>query len=1045
MPYISQEDTQRILSATESKLVDIVADFVTLHKNGSASLKGDCPLCKGTNKLEVTPGKSICKCFSCGAKGAKTPVSFLMTYMMMTYPEALAHLASHMGMILPDSPPRKQVAKPARKAAKGAEKEEKSYCSRMLAESGLTSADIRAKVFRRATEKTEYNIAPMRKGTVNEKGLIDERGDDVVIEYYDLDGNPIMYDILGKNKKPTGERRAYYRVRWQFPEEHKDKEGKAQKYKSPYGSSTYIYIPERIREAFKADKEIDRLFIQEGEKKAEKACKHGLMSVGISGIQNIAQQGRLPEDLIRIIQRCKVKEVVFLMDSDWNSISPDLRVTDDALKRPRNFFYAVRNFKEYCNGLKNRQIWIEIYFGHVNKNEAGDKGIDDLLSNTLAGKEEEIGRDISHLINEKNLTGKYLTFYKITTATDNKIMSYWHLDHPSRFAEYHKDILANMPEFRLGKHKWRFNEEGVFESAQPLESDEQYWEEIEVFDKSGNPRKQLSFKYTRCFRFLQNRGFGRYRKIDNSVSLIHIEPPVVRMVEAFDVRDFVTEFTKSIAGEDVLDMLYRGGPQYLGPDKLSNLNFLQPSFPEPTRDKQVFFFDDNCWEINENGIQETDYSKMQIHIWANKKNRFSAKKTEPLIHIEKDDRSGNFKYNLTDTGRRCHFLQFLINTSNFTWRKEKIIAMQVSGDPEQAIITDEERQDNIEHIIAKMSAIGYMLMEAKDRSVSRAVVAMDGKQSEVGASNGRSGKSIIGEMFKHLMPSFYINGKTKDIQGDQFVWNDLTEGMRCCFIDDVKTNFDFEFLFANITGDWNVNYKGGGRATFPFNISPKIYLTTNHALNGDGSSFLDRQWLIAFSDFYNNEHKPIDDFNVLFFDEWDYEQWNLHWNLMAECIRTYLRFGVVEAPGERLEARRLRQQVGESFILWADEFFSDEEKLNVRIPRSTLYKDEFLEYAPDQRKWITAPIFKKKFINYCTLKGYVFNPGRYDTTSGLPMFFDKDGNPVLDDKSGGVEYFSIIPEKDFKAMASSPLDILKSGVVQKNKEKEGKKQSDLPF
>ncbi|GHU80113.1 hypothetical protein FACS1894145_5790 [Bacteroidia bacterium] len=100
----------------------------------------------------------------------------------------------------------------------------------------------------------------------------------------------------------------------------------------------------------------------------------------------------------------------------------------------------------------------------------------------------------------------------------------------------------------------------------------------------------------------------------------------------------------------------------------------------------------------------------------------------------------------------------------------------------------------------------------------------------------------------------------------------MTEKTRTVFIDDVRPGFDFESLFANITGDWAVNYKGGRRCTFPFATSPKIYLTTNHALNGEGSSFKDRQWLIAFSDYYNDQRKPIHDFGVMFFDEWDFEQ-----------------------------------------------------------------------------------------------------------------------------------------------------------------------------
>ena len=331
--------------------------------------------------------------------------------------------------------------------------------------------------------------------------------------------------------------------------------------------------------------------------------------------------------------------------------------------------------------------------------------------------------------------------------------------------------------------------------------------------------------------------------------------------------------------------------------------------------------------------------------------------------------------------------------------------MSDSGNDKIKVSSDEQYM-NVVHLLSKLCAIGYMMMEAKDRSISRAVIAMDGKQSEVGTSNGRTGKSLVGEMFKYLMPSFYINGKNKEITSDQFLWNDCVEGMRCCFMDDVRPNFDFEFLFANITGDWKVNYKGGGRATFNFPISPKIYLTTNHALNGEGSSFLDRQWLIAFSDYYNNEHKPVHDFGVMFFDEWDGEQWNLHWNLMAECVRCYLRFGVIEAPGERLANRRLRQEAGEEFILWADEFFSDENRFGKKFPRKVLYA-AYKDYCPAQVRYVSPPQFKLKFKAYCKYKGYIFNPCRYNVYSGEPAFFNEDGAPLLDDKSNGVEYFSV--------------------------------------
>ena len=42
--------------------------------------------------------------------------------------------------------------------------------------------------------------------------------------------------------------------------------------------------------------------------------------------------------------------------------------------------------------LKNRNIYVEIFIGHIQKNKAGDKGLDDLLANSLKGHEEELAK-----------------------------------------------------------------------------------------------------------------------------------------------------------------------------------------------------------------------------------------------------------------------------------------------------------------------------------------------------------------------------------------------------------------------------------------------------------------------------------------------------------------------------------------------------------------------------------------------------------------------------------------------------------------------------
>ncbi|PID95376.1 MAG: hypothetical protein CSA94_01935, partial [Bacteroidetes bacterium] len=162
---------------------------------------------------------------------------------------------------------------------------------------------------------------------------------------------------------------------------------------------------------------IPRLFVQEGEKKAEKACKHDIPSVAISGIQNLGRNGKLHEDLITLIEVCEVQELALVFDADWNDLSSNITLKKSADLRPRNFFWSARNFKEYCIQLKNsRNIYIDFYIGNVQPNEAKDKGVDDLLANTLKGKEEELKKEIDYIFNEKELerykTARTLAFTK---------------------------------------------------------------------------------------------------------------------------------------------------------------------------------------------------------------------------------------------------------------------------------------------------------------------------------------------------------------------------------------------------------------------------------------------------------------------------------------------------------------------------------------------------------------------------------------------------------------------------------------------------------
>jgi hypothetical protein len=282
---------------------------------------------------------------------------------------------------------------------------------------------------------------------------------------------------------------------------------------------------------------------------------------------------------------------------------------------------------------------------------------------------------------------------------------------------------------------------------------------------------------------------------------------------------------------------------------------------------------------------------------------------------------------------------------------------------------------------------------------------------------------------EQLVPTVTIPGKKRDLLDDKFLFEEVDQRTAVIFFDDVRQNFDFEFLFPYITGKFTLEKKGLGKMTLPREFVQKFYIATNHALNGEGSSFEDRQFMLGFSNWYNSKHKPIDDFKTMFFDEWDGKQWNLFYNFAAMALHFYFKYGLIDAPSEKLLNRKLRQEIGEQFLDWAEEYFSNPANVNTQIYKDTLYQsskgetdniihgDGFVTKYPTQRRWTTIQVFKTKIKLYCQFKGYDYNPS-------------KKGGDI---KKGGKEFLEIfIPEEDY-------------ALLHQDKKAEASETNDMPY
>lgn len=959
-----------------------------------------CPFCGEKKKFSVTRNsrQNSAYCFVC-KEGFANPISAWMYYQGYgkdKYPQAIEEVARLANMVIySEEQKRENTIRDAGDNIKA------SFCEMQLAASGLEVADVMAKV---TDGKSESLVSPFQPGSFGTGFRIDTKADDMVIYYYDLHGRPMTYTAKG-----SATPRQYVRVRYFNPDLHRIKD-KPMKYQTPTGAPCRAYIPEYIRRRFQAKEHIDTLFLQEGEKKAEKACKHGMPSIGIQGINNIGTvETGLLQDIQDIVKVCTVRNVVLMMDSDWDDLHREITIGDRVDKRPNSFAAAVIKFKQFMASFHHSLIDVEAWWGHVNDNDAHDKGIDDLLHNTLKCHEDELIADAVHAMDASNGKGRYVTIVKVSTITDMKIRDFWNLNDHQAFFERHSDRLSSVASFRLGGVRYKV-ENGKMLAMSRYSSDVDIYS-IEVNDKDV---KKVSMNYTETFRFLAASGFYRLRNSSEGASgydLIHIDDGIIDRAASYEVRDFVRQYIMSNTKDSMVHEYFNSRLDVLLPDKkLEGLPIIDDSFSviEPHVQR-------TCYNNGQVEITSADISpeKPINNIWRSRIVPRNFQRVPLIKSIAPDD--DGFSIDISQEAEKCEFLQYLINSSNNYY-------------PHNAPrdLSDAENREWTQHIVNKLTAIGYLLADWKPANERKAVIIQDHLMSEVGQNHGGAGKTLVGNALSKIIPQTTISGSTfkKD---DQFLFSGVTKATRNVFIDDVRPNFDFKTIYPMITGEMEINPKGKDRFQIPVEASPKFLITTNHTINGATENSTRRRIIyMEFSTWYNPDHMPIDDFHHMFFDDWDDYQWNLFDNLMAECVMYYFRSfeqqwyregqGAVPPPMKQIQLRSLRQEMSEPFYQWADEYYDPSgPHLNEREPRQELFKT-FIEYAGPAGHGVTRTNFLKKITAYCKFKGYDLNINRPDEhkcyyADWKPQHPDESfiGD---NDKSGGKEFFTVYwPDK----------------------------------
>lgn len=276
------------------------------------------------------------------------------------------------------------------------------------------------------------------------------------------------------------------------------------------------------------------------------------------------------------------------------------------------------------------------------------------------------------------------------------------------------------------------------------------------------------------------------------------------------------------------------------------------------------------------------------------------------------------------------------------------------------------------------SAIGYLLHTYKTTADNKAVILNDEVISDT--PNGRSGKGLFFTALKHLKKVDTIDGKDFSFEKN-FKFQTVSTDCQVLVFDDVKRNFEFERLFSIITEGIEIEYKNQGTIKLPVEKSPKIVITTNYTIKGEGGSFDARKYELELSSHFNKDYTPVDQFGHRLFDNWDGDEWSRFDNFMIQCIQYYLNFGLQKQHHKNLEVRKFMTETSNDFYEWTQ----DPEKLkpDVRLYNQTVYND-FIEEYPDYKNKLQIKTFKKWVKMYCEHKKYTYMDGN---TNGMRYFY----------------------------------------------------------
>ena len=430
-------------------------------------------------------------------------------------------------------------------------------------------------------------------------------------------------------------------------------------------------------------------------------------------------------------------------------------------------------------------------------------------------------------------------------------------------------------------------------------------------------------------------------------------------------------------------------------------NGFKKYFPDGSQKPTWLFIQSN--KVVETSIEKIkdfvlDYliQRQQIDVWkycAGYQNLFSENLLAMIETVElmmlKDTKTTSylaFKNGILEVNKNHIKLIDYIDVNGYVWDSQII-----QRDWEQLDDFNNEYKTFINNISADEplpieSVIGYLLSTYKNKMNNKAVILNDEVISE--NPEGGTGKGLFVQGLRQIRRVSILDGKTFDDK-KSFPYQTVSPETQVLVFDDVKKNFDFESKFSLVTEGMTLERKNKDAIRLKVEESPKMVISTNYAIKGEGNSHDRRRFELEIAQYYGKNLTPYDEFGKQLFDDWELLEFQKFDNYMVYCLQVYLKNGLVIQNAKNLKMRKFIAETCMEFYEWIND--KDNFPIGIRNDK-TQYFVKFTEEYQDFKKWLTRKKFNIWVQKFATFKKLEYTEGN---TNGMRWFML--GNEIEDD------------------------------------------------